>query len=107
MIILLGQRTESGGHADVTPELCGFLAYSECNLAIIRAGFAQDERILPFIEYDPQYRPRKFSDPSRVPGRQVHALPSQAKRRFCLRHLRGAELGRVANLGGGASNQLQ
>ena len=68
LILLLGQRTESGGDADVTPELCGLVAYRESNLAIIRAGIAQDERIPPFIEYDPQYRPRKFSDPPQVPG---------------------------------------
>ena len=40
----------------------------ESSLAIIRAGVAQDERMPPFIEYDPQYRPRKFSDPPQVPG---------------------------------------
>ncbi len=68
LILLLGQRTESGGDADVTPELCGLVAYRESNLAIIRAGIAQHERIPPFIEYDPQYRPREFSDPPPVPG---------------------------------------
>jgi hypothetical protein len=68
VIILFEQGLGWAAVPEVMPELCGVLAYTESNLAIVRAGVAQDERVAPFIEYNPQFRPRKFSDPPDVPG---------------------------------------
>ena len=68
LIILFEQGLGSTAVPAVISEFCGVVAYTERNLAIVRAGVAQDERVAPFIEYNPQFRPRKFSDPPDVPG---------------------------------------
>lgn len=62
LIILFDGLHGSSTVPDVSADTCGVVPYSERNLAVVRSGVAQDERVPPFIEYDPQFTPRKLSD---------------------------------------------
>jgi hypothetical protein len=113
LIILLGQHTESGGAADVTPELCGLVPYSDSNLAFIGAGVAP--KMNAFHRSSNMTRSIvRVSFPTRrmCLGRQAHTLHSQpltavSRAGQTTSLLALSARGRVANLGGGASNQLQ
>src|SRR5260370_29674556 len=58
--------TSDGAQKHVA-EMCGVMPYTAANLAMVRLGAAQNDRVPPLIEYSPEYRPHKFSDPPGPP----------------------------------------
>jgi hypothetical protein len=58
VIVLFGASDPTG----IIAGACGMVPYSLENLATVRAGIAEDERVPPLREYDPNFHPGKYSD---------------------------------------------
>lgn len=67
LIIMFNWRAEENAISGFRPEECGVIPSSERNLAVVKQGASQDDRIPPYIEYDPQFHPPRFSDPPTPP----------------------------------------
>jgi hypothetical protein len=58
----LNGPTVISGFPNLATEPCGVVPYSEDNLAVVREGAAEDDRVPPLYEYDPYYQPPKRLD---------------------------------------------
>jgi hypothetical protein len=67
LIILFGWQSASSIVPKAEAEMCGVVPYTENNLAIVRAGASEDDRVPPLAEYGPQFHPRRLSDPPEPP----------------------------------------
>jgi hypothetical protein len=67
LIILFGWQSASSIVPKAEAEMCGVVPYTENNLAVVRAGASEDDRVPPLVEYDPQFHPRRLSDPPEPP----------------------------------------
>lgn len=65
VIVLFERSREPSALPTAGAETCGVIPYSKENLQLVRAGAAEDERVEPLFEYDPEYQPRTGSD---LPG---------------------------------------
>jgi hypothetical protein len=74
LIIMFKWRAEENAISGFRPEECGIVPYTESNLAVVKQGVAEDDRIPPYIEYDPQFHPHKFSDPPEGPWEMLHSI---------------------------------
>jgi hypothetical protein len=74
LIILFGRNTLDPGVQTIP---CGVVPYTAENLAVVRRGTAQDERVPPLVEYQNGFQPGKLSDVPKLPPAPRKYLLSQ------------------------------
>ncbi len=74
LIIMFNWRAGENAVLGFRPEECGIVPYSENNLAVVKQGVVQDDRVPPYIEYDPQFHPHKFSDSPEGPWEVLNSI---------------------------------
>jgi hypothetical protein len=83
VILLFGQARTIGGPVEtiiLEAAQCGVVPYSQENLATVRLGIEQDERVPPLDAYDSQTEYRSAFDPPLAPPLQAPPVPDKSFR---------------------------
>jgi hypothetical protein len=84
LIVLFQHAGWWSNSTDLYAELCGVLPATPENLQMVRAGAADDERVEPLIEYEPQFQPQKVTSPPEptLPPPPPPSPPAKVPRRI-------------------------